>query len=141
MNKDNRYDTGTMESIDTANLMPLSRMSDFKVADNDQDVRGWKVVARDGDTIGKVDDLLIDTTANRVRYLGVDLDRSLLSGRSHSGHVLIPIESVRLDRHDRVLLDSVGSSEIMTLPTYDASSFGAQSTGNRLDTDRLDTDR
>ena len=135
MNRDDRYDTGTMESIDTANLMPLSRMSDFKVADNDQDVRGWKVVARDGDTIGKVDDLLIDTTANRVRYLGVDLDRSLLSGRSHSGKVLIPIESVRLDRHDRVLLNSVGS-EILALPTYDASSFGTQSTGNRLDTDR-----
>ena len=142
MNRDDRYDTGTMQSIDTANLMPLSRMSDFKVADNDQDVRGWKVIARDGDTIGKVDDLLIDTTARRVRYLGVDLDRGLLSGRSHSGKVLIPIESVRLDRHDRVLLDSVGSSEIMTLPTYDASSFGTgQSMGNRMDTDRLDTER
>jgi uncharacterized protein (TIGR02271 family) len=137
MNRDDRYDTGTMASIDTANLMPLSRMSDFKVADNDQDVRGWKVVARDGDTIGKVDDLLIDTNARRVRYLGVDLDRSLLSGRSHSGKVLIPIESVRLDRHDRVLLDSVGSSEIMTLPTYDASAFGSGANmGNRLDTDR-----
>jgi len=135
MNRDDRYDTGTMESIDTSNLMPLSRMSDFKVADGDQDVRGWKVVARDGDTIGKVDDLLIDITARRVRFLGVDLDRSLLSGRSHSGHVLIPIESVRLDRHDRVLLNSVGSSEILTLPTYDASSFGVQSTGNRLDTE------
>jgi uncharacterized protein (TIGR02271 family) len=142
MNRDDRYDTGTMESIDTSNLMPLSRMSDFKVADNDQDVRGWKVIARDGDTIGKVDDLLIDTNARRVRYLGVDLDRNLLSGRSHSGHVLIPIESVRLDRHDRVLLDSVGSSEIFTLPTYDASMFGANAlherhaTGNRLDTER-----
>jgi uncharacterized protein (TIGR02271 family) len=141
MNRDDtrgRYDTGTMASIDTSNLMPLSRMSDFKVAEHDQDVRGWKVVARDGDTIGKVDDLLIDTTANRVRFLGVDLDRSLLSGRSHSGHVLIPIESVRLDRHDRVLLDSVGSSEILTLPTYDASSFGAGALheGHRLDTDR-----
>jgi len=148
MNRDDRYDTGTMESIDTANLMPLSRMSDFKVSDNDQDIRGWKVVARDGDTIGKVDELLIDTTAQRVRYLGVDLDRSLLSGQSHSGKVLIPIESVRLDRHDRVLLNSVGSSEIMTLPTYDASMFGAntgintsntlrqdQNIGNRLDTE------
>lgn len=142
MNRDDRYDTGTMESIDTSNLMPLSRMSDFKVADGDQDVRGWKVVARDGDTIGKVDDLLIDTTARRVRYLGVDLDRGLLSGRSHSGKVLIPIESVRLDRHDRVLLNSVGSSEIMTLPTYDASSFGTgtantlrEGVGNRLDTE------
>lgn len=136
-----RYaDTGTMESIDTSGLMPLSRLSDFKVAEHDQDVRGWKVVARDGDTIGKVDDLLVDTNTRRVRFLGVDLDRGLLSGRSHSGHVLIPIESVRLDRHNRVLLDSVGSSEITTLPTYDASSFGSGTAlhegSNRLDTDR-----
>jgi uncharacterized protein (TIGR02271 family) len=144
MNRDDtrgRYDTGTMEAIDTSNLMPLSRMSDFKVADNDQDVRGWKVIARDGDTIGKVDDLLIDTTARRVRYLGVDLDRSLLSGRSHSGHVLIPIESVRLDRHDRVLLDSVGSSEIFTLPTYDASAFGTGAHALHQGSNRLDTER
>lgn len=122
---------GTMESVDTSNLMPLSRMDDFKVAEHDEDVRGWKVVARDGDTIGKVDDLLIDTTARRVRYLGVDLDRGLLSGRSHSGHVLIPIENVRLDRHKRVLLDSLGSHEIFSLPAYEASSFGAH-----LDTER-----
>lgn len=123
---------GMMESVDTSNLMPLSRMDDFKVAEHDEDVRGWKVVARDGDTIGKVDDLLIDTTARRVRYLGVDLDRGLLSGRSHSGHVMIPIENVRLDRHKRVLLDSLGSHEIFSLPTYEAGSFG----GAHLDTDR-----
>jgi uncharacterized protein (TIGR02271 family) len=138
MNRDDRYNTGTMASIDTSNLMPLSRMSDFKVAEHDQDVRGWKVVARDGDTIGKVDDLLIDSTARRVRYLAVDLDRNLLSGRSHSGHVLIPIESVRLDRHDRVLLDSVGSSEIFTLPTYDASAFGTGAHALHQGSSRLD---
>lgn len=147
MNRDDQQGrqsaAGMMESVDTSNLMPLSRMDDFKVAEHDEDVRGWKVVARDGDTIGKVDDLLIDTTARRVRFLGVDLDRGLLSGRSHSGQVLIPIESVRLDRHKRVLLDSIGSHEIFSLPTYEAGSFGAgalrEDMGNR--TDRLDTER
>lgn len=140
-----RTGTGTMESFDTSNLMPLSRMDDFKVADDDQDVRGWTVIARDGERIGKVDDLLVDTTAQRVRFLGVDLDRGLLSG-GHSGHVLVPIENVRLDRNDKVLLDSVGRNEVMSLPVYDASSFnrsqavsgerGERTTRRDLDTDR-----
>jgi uncharacterized protein (TIGR02271 family) len=138
----NRTGTGTMENVDTANLMPLSRMDDFKVAEDDKDVRGWSVIARDGERIGKVDDLLVDTNARRVRYLGVDLDRGLLSG-GHSGHVLVPIESVRLDRNDKVLLDSVGRGEVMSLPTYDASMFGRSQAfaGERTTRRDLETDR
>lgn len=138
----NRTGTGTMEAVDTSNLMPLSRMDDFKVADGDKDVRGWTVIARDGERIGKVDDLLVDATARRVRYLGVDLDRGLLSG-GHSGHVLVPIESVRLDRNDKVMLDSVGRNEVLSLPVYDVNAFsrsqafaGERTTRRDLDTDR-----
>lgn len=124
--------TGTMEAFDTSNLMPLNRLDDFKVADGYQDVRGWSVVGHDGEKIGKVDDLLVDTSARQVRYLGVDLDRSLLSGRSHSGNVLIPIENVQLDRKDKVNLTSIGRNEIFSLPTYEAGSFG------RADMNRTD---
>jgi len=138
--------TGTMEAFDTSNLMPLNRLDDFKVADGYQDVRGWSVVGQDGDKIGKVDDLLVDTNARQVRYLGVDLDRGLLSGRSHSGHVLIPIENVQLDRKDKVHLTSIGRNEILSLPTYEAGSFGRAQAGmagasGRMDTERMDTDR
>lgn len=136
-----RTGTGTMEAFDTSNLMPLSRMDDFKVADEDKDVRGWTVIARDGERIGKVDDLLVDANARRVRFLGVDLDRSLLSG-GHSGHVLVPIESVRLDRNDKVLLDSVGRNEVLSLPVYDANAFSrSQGFGERTTRRDLDTDR
>jgi uncharacterized protein (TIGR02271 family) len=72
----------------------------------------------------------------------VDLDRGLLSG-GHSGHVLVPIESVRLDRNDKILLDSVGRGEVMSLPTYDASMFGrSQAFAGEHTTRRdVDTDR
>lgn len=141
--------TATMEAFDTSNLMPLNRLDDFKVADGYQDVRGWSVVGHDGEKIGKVDDLLVDTNARQVRYLGVDLDRGLLSGRSHSGNVLIPIENVQLDRKDKVHLTSIGRNEIFSLPTYEAGSFGRAQAGtagttgrmDRMDTDRMDTDR
>lgn len=112
-------------SIDTANLKPLSRLDDFRVAEHDQDVRGWDVVARDGKKIGDVDDLLVDTTMRKVRYLGVDLDRGLfasLFGGGHGGHVLVPIEEVEL-RSNQVMVNSISSSEASSLPTYDFDTF------------------
>lgn len=141
--------TGTMEAFDTSSLMPLNRLDDFKVADGYQDVRGWSVVGHDGEKIGKVDDLLVDTNARQVRFLGVDLDRSLLSGSGHSGNVLIPIENVQLDRKDKVHLTSIGRNEIFSLPTYEAGSFGrsqagmtgAASMAGRADMGRADMDR
>jgi uncharacterized protein (TIGR02271 family) len=136
-------------SIDTANLKPLSRLDDFRVAEHDQDVRGWDVVARDGKKIGNVDDLLVDVTMRKVRYLGVDLDRglfaSLFSG-GHGGHVLVPIEEVEI-RANEVLVNSIASSEASSLPAYDFDTFSRthnfQSQGQNLGTaDRnLDTER
>lgn len=140
-------------SIDTANLKPLSRLDDFRVAEHDQDVRGWDVVARDGKKIGNVDDLLVDVTARKVRYLGVDLDRGLfasLFSSGQSGHVLVPIEEIEI-RADEVLVNSIASSEASTLPAYDFDTFSqrhnfqsqGQSLGQNLGTtDRsLDTER
>jgi uncharacterized protein (TIGR02271 family) len=134
-------------AIDTANLKPLSRLDDFRVAEYDQDVRGWDVVARDGKKIGNVDDLLVDTTARKVRYLGVDLDRglfaSLFSG-GQSGHVLVPIEEVEI-RGSQVLVNSVASSEASSLPAYDFDTFSQthnfQSQGVGMQGRTLDTER
>jgi len=60
-------------------VVPLKELKDYKVAKDDPDVRGWEVIARDGRTIGKVNDLLVDTAAMRVRYLDVELDRDLVA--------------------------------------------------------------
>lgn len=143
-------------SIDTTNLRPLSRLDEFRVAEHDQDVRGWDVVARDGKKIGNVDDLLVDTSMRKVRYLGVDLDRGLfasLFGGGHGGHVLIPIEEVEL-RSDQVMVNSIASSEASTLPAYDFDTFsqrhnfqggsmGTGTAGRRTETQArtLDTER
>ena len=112
------------DTIDTTNLAPLSRLDDFKVASGNQDVRGWDVIARDGKKIGDVDDLLVDTTARKVRYVSVDLDRGLLGALTGKtgGHVLIPIEDISFD-NNRVMLNSMSSSETSSLQTYDYDSF------------------
>jgi hypothetical protein len=68
-------------------IAPLSDFDDRDVAAGDLDVRGWDVIAADGERLGVVDELLIDTGTGRVRYLDVDLEDDLveaLSGRAQS---------------------------------------------------------
>jgi uncharacterized protein (TIGR02271 family) len=117
----------TYATPDTSNLAPLSRLDDLKIASGNPDVRGWDVVASDGRKIGTVDDLLVDTNARQVTYLGVDLDRgmfaSLFSGQNQQGHVLIPIEEVDLGRNGQVMVNSISSSEVDTLSGYDFDSL------------------
>lgn len=107
-----------MAENDMDRVVPLGQLDDFKVADGDPDVRGWEVLASDGRKIGEVDELLVDTAAMKVRYLDVDVEAG--TGGGHDRHVLIPIGYARLDGdHDRVMLDSVASSELGGIPSYD----------------------
>jgi hypothetical protein len=54
-------------------LQRLSKSSEYEVAPNEADVRGWTVVGRDGEKIGKVDDLLVDPARMKVAQLDVDI--------------------------------------------------------------------
>jgi photosynthetic reaction center H subunit len=134
----------------TANIAPLKQLKDYKVASDDPDVRGWDIIARDGRKIGDVHDLLVDTSAMRVRYLDVELDRNLLTGApavpgmAHTGmtgdhrHVLVPIGTARLDEdHDRIYVDSLDSDDVAVLPPYDHTAFSREyETGVRQRWDR-----
>src|SRR3954451_22464848 len=50
-------------------LKPLSELPDYKVEPGDPDPRGWNVVTTDGQSVGRVEDLVIDTSAMKVRHL------------------------------------------------------------------------
>jgi hypothetical protein len=65
--------------------VPLGRLRRYKVADGDPDVRGWQVYGNDGQTIGQVDDLLVDPDALKVRYLQIRLARRLLDLHPEGG--------------------------------------------------------
>jgi len=58
-------------------LARIEELSGFAVAEGEPDVRGWEVIARDGQRIGVVDDLLVDTEDPQARYLEVCLDLEL----------------------------------------------------------------
>ena len=99
-------------------VVPLDDLDDFKVADGDPDVRGWEVIGADGRRIGEVDQLLVDTTAMKVRYLDVDVEEELFEG-DEDRHVLIPIGFARLqDEDDRIIVDRLDGARVGGLPGY-----------------------
>jgi uncharacterized protein (TIGR02271 family) len=94
-------------------VVPLNSLDGWKVAEGEPDIRGWEVLASDGRRIGKVDELLVDTTANKVRYVDVDLT-------DDNRHVTIPVGYARLDRDDkRVMMDQLGTEQLRALPAYE----------------------
>ena len=108
-----------MATNDMDRVVPLGQLDDFKVAEGDPDVRGWEVMASDGRKIGEVDELLVDTTAMKVRYLDVDVDDGVM-GDGQDRHVLIPIGYARLERdRDTVMVDGLASADLQGLPAYD----------------------
>jgi uncharacterized protein (TIGR02271 family) len=92
-------------------VVPLNSLSGYKVADGEPDIRGWDVMASDGRRLGRVDDLLVDTQANKVRYVNVE--------GGPQGHVTIPIGYARLERDSKqVLVDRVSDEQFQALPAY-----------------------
>ena len=98
------------------NLRRLGDLRDFKVADDDPDVRGWSVRTREGRKIGEVEELIVDPSMGKVRYLEVGLDRAGFD-LQRERRVSIPVQSAEISRNDRsVLLTGMSHDAIATLP-------------------------
>ena len=114
-----------METNELGGLRRLSELDDYRVANGAPDPRGWSVAAADGGTVGRVRDLIVDTSALRVRYLDVELDAA--APGTGERHVLVPIGRARLDESDdRVLVDSLHAAGVHALPRYDGVAFDRQ---------------
>ncbi|WP_233357705.1 PRC-barrel domain-containing protein [Haloflavibacter putidus] len=59
-------------------LYYLEELSDYKVAGNYSDVRGWSVKDSDNRVIGKVENLLVNKDMERVVYLDVEVDETII---------------------------------------------------------------
>jgi hypothetical protein len=101
------------------NLYYLHELSDYKVADDYADVRDWEVIDADNRTIGKVEGLLVSKDAERVVYLDLEVDKSLIEAghetyavsakkgvheilnKEGENHLIIPIGMVTLDEGNK----------------------------------------
>jgi len=103
-------------------LYYLDELSDYKVADNYCDVRGWEVKDANNRTIGKVDNLLVNKEAQRVLYLDAELDKSVMEdgyetsdasdgnkvyeflSNDGDNHIIIPVAMARLDEKNKKVI-------------------------------------
>lgn len=111
-------------------LMPLGELRNVRVSSGEPDIRGWHVYSSAGRDLGKVDDLLIDTTRGEVAMLDIGLAES-------DRHTLAPIRAAWVDReHKRVILDGAqfdAGEEIPSLSRGRVSDEEAQRFGERYD--------
>ena len=79
-----------------AHLSRLKDMPDFGVAEGAPDVRGWPVVGASGEAFARVEDLIVDRDALKVRYLAVCLEPKYGDGAA-TRYRLLPIGIATLD--------------------------------------------
>lgn len=96
--------------------------SNFEIVKGEPDIRGWDVRYKNGEKIGSVEELILDTKAQKIRYMVVDLDENEL--RLEHRKVFIPIGFAELDdQHDDVLIPNVSVDQLCRLPDYKRNSL------------------
>lgn len=126
-----------MENKDK-NLYRLDELSDYKIASNYSDVRGWKIVDADNRTIGTIDNLWVNKDMQRVVYLDVNVDKALIDdGRNEvhdaiasdngnefiykdgDSHIIIPIGSVSINKDTKIVMaNSIGYNTFRNTSRY-----------------------
>lgn len=81
-------------------LVSIDRLRDFRIADDDPDIRGWEVRTLSGRQLGDVKDLLVDPEAGEVVMMEIEL-------AGDDRRTLAPIRAAQIDRERRcVVIDS-----------------------------------
>jgi hypothetical protein len=128
------------------NLFNLDELSGYKVAEDYSDVRGWEVKDANGRIIGKVDHLLVNKTAERVVYLDVEIDTSLIEeghntyqnsvsagvhgflNKDGENHLIIPIGMATIDEKNKLVnttqIDSSTFAKAKRFKKGDVIDFG-----------------
>jgi len=96
------------------NLLKLSD-TDMTLATAAEDIRGRKVVDVSGEDVGDVDDLMIDDTEKKVRFIRVASGGFLGMGATK---ILIPVDAINQIKDDKVVV-SHDRQKISGAPAYD----------------------
>ncbi|HTO15437.1 MAG TPA: hypothetical protein VLZ83_06685 [Edaphocola sp.] len=101
--------------------MKLDELPNYNVAENYSDVRGWDIKDVNNRIIGKIDHLLVNKMVDRVIYLDVVVDESIIKeghntyqnptnagvheylNEEEEDHLIIPIGMTIIDRNEEVI--------------------------------------
>lgn len=119
------------------NLYYLDELSDYQVASDYCDVRGWDVLDADKRTIGKVERLLVNKINERVVYLDVEVDATLIEdghktyqvpaskgvheflNKDGDDHLIIPIGMASLDEvNEKVFTNQINYATFSKTSRY-----------------------
>jgi sporulation protein YlmC with PRC-barrel domain len=89
-------------------------MDGYTVDRHEPDPRGWTVVNREGQRVGEVKDLVVDTERMTAPYLSVELDTRVFDLRDDDPRVLVPVERARADGR-QLVMDDIGASWVSEL--------------------------
>jgi uncharacterized protein (TIGR02271 family) len=89
----------------------LAEQRSAKITELEEQYAGYEVYDRDGEKIGKVDDLFVDED-DQPEYIGVRT--GFLGTRS----ILVPMEAIRVDQRRRVVEVSQPKSRVKEGPTF-----------------------
>lgn len=103
-------------------LFYLNELDDYKVKDEDPDVRGWKVKDKDKRVIGTVNNLLVNKDKKKVVYLDIEVDESIIEAnhdpygkpssegvhefinKDGEDHLIVPVGMVTLQEDEETVL-------------------------------------
>lgn len=108
-------------------LTRLSGLNDYRVSSEDPDPRGWSVVTTTGTRVGEVEDLVVDTTAMKVRFFEVRLDRA--GGTDEI--VVLPAEALDVSHGSREVL--LTDESYLQAGHASAAAYDTANTGGRAD--------
>ena len=95
-------------------LVKLSN-TNLEVTDPAQDVRGYRVVGKDGQDLGEVDDLILDRVETKVRFLEVASGDLFGLG---SAKALIPVDAIIRISDQEVFINRT-RQHVAAAPRYD----------------------
>src|SRR5690606_7609089 len=100
-------------------LFYLDEISEYKVAYYFHYIKGWDVRDSDNRVIGKVDRLLVNKVAERVVYIDVEVDQTIIEhghdpyagtttgvheflNKDGDNHLIIPIGMIIIDEENKI---------------------------------------
>lgn len=119
-------------SDENKKLYYLEELSDYEVASDYSDVRGWDVTDVADRKIGKVTNLLVNKEEERVVYLDVEVDKTLIDegyetyqapastgvhgfvNKEGDDHIIVPIGMVELDEAQKKVVSEKIDYETFT---------------------------